>query len=147
MKKMDLPKLSSSYYKPIPPNESHEDPFTISLIEYQLEQENDPEWRKNNLEADLRSTDWILKKVRESDTYATQLYNALCNNSFVQNEIFTIIKGDKWNCSWRYAGGIIAHMKQVGDYLDWYCKNGDEGTVTDEIAEDLLKLGWKVKND
>jgi hypothetical protein len=40
-------------------------------------------------------------------------------------------------------------MRQEGDYIDWYCsgyaENWDgvsEGTVTEEIENDLHKLGW-----
>ena len=35
-------------------------------------QESDPEWQKNNLEYDLRSTDWILEKVRNMPKISMQ---------------------------------------------------------------------------
>lgn len=134
---------------------------------------NDPEWQKNNLEYDLLSTDWILEKVRESNVYAQNLYAAMCNREFQELEVMPILKGQTWSCSWRHAGGIIADMQQKGDYIDWYCsgirnthtmtpeefnnltdeqrsyvKESDafvgEGFVTDEIEEDLKKLGWIV---
>lgn len=138
------------------------------------DKEQDPNWQKNNLEYDLRTTDWILEKVRNSDVYAQSLYAALCNNDFTKNEIFPILKEETWSCSWRYAGGIIANMQQKGDYIDWYCSgiydsnnffdknqmeplsDNDstpkaipivEGVVTDEVRNDLLRLGWVVIND
>ena len=115
------------------------------------------EWKENNLEYDLRSTDWILEKARASESYSQNIYAAMCNNTFKnKNE-------KKWFCSWRYAGGIVADMRQEGDYIDWYCsgirdvsydeeenKSWDgrsfvsESTVTEEIEEDLRKLGWEV---
>lgn len=120
----------------------------------------DPEWQKDNLEYDLRSTDWILEKVRNSDNYAQNLYAAMCNNGFIKNDVWPILTSKEWSCSWRYAGGIIADMQQKGDYIDWYCSgirdepkgediNNDisyvnEGCITDEIRDDLLKLGWLV---
>ena len=107
------------------------------------EKEADPEWAKNNLEYDLRSTDWILNKVRSSDDYAGALYSALCNNDFIKREMWQILKEDTWGCSWRYAGGIVADMKEHGDYIDWYC-HGNEGYVSEEIKEDLYELGWIV---
>jgi hypothetical protein len=123
-----------------------------------IEQESD--WSKNNLEYDLRSTDWILTKVRENNKYAQNLYAALCNNEFVRADAWPILKEEHWGCSWRYAGGIVADMQQEGDYIDWYCSgigdglgNGDsdrtrgyvsEGVVTEEIAQDLKTLGWLV---
>ena len=67
-----------------------------------------------------------------------------------------ILKDETWTCSWRYAGGIVADLCGEGDYLDWYCTgirhdDGDltinyvgEGMVTDEVQEDLFKLGWLV---
>jgi len=120
--------------------------------------ENDVEWQKNNLEYDLRSNDWILQKVREKDYYAQNLYAALCNNDFQKLDVIPILKNDTWSCSWRYAGGIIADMRKQGDYIDWYCSGMgglvgtqdqdalyvSESTVTDEIKQDLKKLGWGV---
>jgi hypothetical protein len=72
-------------------------------------------------------------------------------------ETIPILMEQTWSCSWRYAGGIIADMRQQGDYIDWYCSGiriendgsdfVSECVVTDEIRQDLLKLGWKVISD
>jgi hypothetical protein len=123
----------------------------------QRDEENmsDPEWKKDNMEYDLRSTDWILEKVRASDVYAQNLYAAICNNDFQKLEVIPILSNKTWSASWRSAGGIVAHMRQEGDYIDWYCSgirdidaepNGyvTEMVVTDEIREDLKRLGWVV---
>ena len=122
----------------------------------------DPKWQKDNMEYDLRTTDWILEKVRADDVYAQHLYAAMCNNDFIKNDV------------WRHAGGIIADMQEIGDYVDWYCSgirsdldesqfdslNDEdkkqflkikayvpESVVTDEIRNDLLKLGWITVED
>ena len=119
---------------------------------------DDPESRINNMEYDLLTTDWILNKVRASKVYAQNLYAAMCNRDFQKNDVWPILKDQSWSCSWRYAGGIIADMRQEGDYIDWYCSgirdadspdNGyvGEGHVTDEIRQDLLTLGWVVLDD
>lgn len=114
-----------------------------------------------NLEYDLRTTDWILEKARASKVYAQNLYAAMCNRSFQKKDVLPILKNDTWGCSWRYAGGIIAHMRQEGDYIDWYCSginggafegvypNGyvQESVVTDEIRQDLNQLGWIVLDE
>ena len=111
-------------------------------------------WMKNNLEYDLRSSEYIAEKCKV-DTYAQNLYAALCNNDFMRNEMWPILKEETWGCSWRYAGGIIADILQRGDYLDWYCSGimseatyvpgyVAESFVTDEIREDLLSIGWIV---
>lgn len=128
---------------------------------------DDPKSRVNNLEYDLLTTDWILAKVRASDAYAQNLYAAMCNNDFIKREMWPLLKEQKWSCSWRYAGGIIADMRQEGDYIDWYCsgiggqvadyesaetneqwqkRTGyvPEETVTEEIEKDLHELGWLV---
>ena len=134
--------------------------------------EIDPEWQKNNMEYDLRATDWILTKVRSDEVYSQNLYAAMCNNEFQKLETWPLLKGQTYSCSWRYAGGIIADMREEGDYIDWYCSGitnsasedelaamteeqrakyywykenfVGESVVTDEICEDLAKLGWKV---
>jgi hypothetical protein len=126
----------------------------------------DPEWQKENLEYDLRSTEWICNKVKANDNYAQNLYAAMCNNNFIKREVWPMLKGQTWGCSWRHAGGIIADMQEKGDYIDWYCSGisgGDEpdvynniklpgrfvpeSTITDEIREDLFKLGWDVADN
>jgi hypothetical protein len=115
----------------------------------------DPEWQKDNMEYDLRSTDWILEKVRASKVYSQNLYAAICNNDFQKLAVMPILKNQTWSASWRSAGGIVANMRQEGDYIDWYCSgirevdadpNGyvPESVVTDEIRTDLKRLGWIV---
>jgi len=135
------------------PNTEYLD-FFDSFIEQHKDKWEDPNVRNYNLEYDLLTTQWILEKVRNSDTYAQHLYAALCNNEFQKFDItnvFPLLKNQTWHCSWRYAGGIIADMQQTGDYIDWYCSGIEkidqavsEGVVTDEIKEDLKKLSWRV---
>lgn len=108
----------------------------------QAEMEMDPEWQKNNMEYDLRSTPWILEKVRgNTPDYPQKLYAAMCNNEFMRLDLISILKEEIWGCSWRHAGGIIADMLGEGDYIDWYCSGG-EGHIADEVREDLKRLGW-----
>jgi hypothetical protein len=138
--------------------------------------ESTDEWKKDNMEYDLRSTQWIIQKVKSSEVYAQNLYAAMCNNAFTKNDVIPILVEQRWSCSWRHAGGIIADMLEKGDYIDWYCSgirgNEDvtdeqfqqmtkeqqdyyiqlksyvpESTITNEIKEDLLALGWIVTTD
>lgn len=109
---------------------------------------------EHNLEYDLLTTDWILKKVRDNKHYAQHLYAALCNNVFQKLTVVTILKNTTWSASCRYAGGIIADMRQEGDYIDWYLSGMSndlddsltvaDGFVTEEIKNDLKTLGWIV---
>lgn len=158
------------------------DPDVAAMVDYYsnwakltAEKEDDPNWKENNMEYDLRTTEWILEKVRNSRVYAQNLYAALCNNDFQKNEFMPLLSGATWSCSWRHAGGIIADMRQEGDYIDWYCSGirdtgfeidddqfqqmsteqrelyieaksfVGESVVTDEIREDLKRLGWSVE--
>ena len=157
------------------PNEDYLDMFQ-KILEDDKRKFDDPESRKNNMEYDLLTTDWILEKARKSESYAQNLYAAMCNNEFVRKDLWPLLRMDPeqdfWGCSWRYAGGIIADMRQEGDYIDWYCsgirdigvyapaekneilteeqkqrisitdKFVPEGKITDEIEIDLNKLGW-----
>lgn len=145
-----------------------------NLQQLHLQKFEDPERCKNNLEYDLLTTDWILEKVRASEAYAQNLYAAMCNRDFQKNDVWPVLKDERWSCSWRYAGGIIADMREQGDYIDWYCsgirdsnhpsalewqdwtdeqKNNwtdifskyvGESVVTEEIRHDLKRLGWIV---
>ena len=138
--------------------------------ERDLENEKEAEWKINNLEYDLRSTRWICDKAKAREEYAQNIYAALCNQSWQRNEVWPLLKGQTYSCSWRYAGGIVADMRESGDYIDWYCsgirggasdaelasmtdeqrakyqwcqeKFVSEGHVTDEVREDFFQLGW-----
>ena len=137
-----------------------------TIIEADKHKFDDPKSRINNMEYDLLTTDWILEKVRANDAYAQNLYAAMCNNGFIRLEVIPVLKGEEWSCSWRYAGGIIADMQQKGDYIDWYCSGirdvshdeeenklwdgrnyVGEGCITDEIRNDLQRLGWAIAPD
>lgn len=138
--------------------------FFETLAEQRDKSEASDEWKENNLEYDLRSTDWILEKVRTRDAYAQNVYAALCNMRWQKRDVLPILKDEYWSCSWRSAGGIVADMQGKGDYIDWYCSgignyqsdndtdDGSEnlakkqyvpeGVVTEEIEMDFYKLGW-----
>jgi hypothetical protein len=153
-----------------PVNENYLDWFEQVLEEHN-NKFNDPQSRVNNMEYDLLTTDWILEKVRSRDSYAQNLYAAMCNNGFIKLEVIPILKEEEWGVSWRYAGGIVADMLEKGDYIDWYCSgmgglaggwNKDEetfqewqtktgyvpeGCITEEIRIDLQSLGWGISPD
>lgn len=129
---------------------------------------------KPNLEQDMQDTKWFVDKVRSTQSYAQNLYAALCNNAFQKLELMPVLKDEVWSCTWRYAGGIVAKLRCEGDYLDWYCSgirdtglyNEDsltmplteeqmaymeitkkfvaESIITEEIRQDLKELGWVV---
>jgi len=149
--------------------------FYKTVNEHRRAKEAEPEWQKDNMEYDMRNSDWMVAKVRASEAYAQNLYAAMCNRDFQKNAVWPQLKDQTWSCSWRYAGGIVADMRGEGDYIDWYCSGirgemGDEefqnmdkaaqeqylymknnfvseSVVTDEIREDLFKLGWIVLDD
>lgn len=106
-----------------------------------------------DLEQDIRTCAWMLQKVRDNENYAQNLYAAMCNNVFQRNEVWPRLKNEYWSCSWRSAGGLIARLRNEGDYMDWYCSgigHNDQGyvsesTVTDEIRQDLFAIGWTVE--
>jgi hypothetical protein len=155
------------------PNQDYLDHFQQMLEEHDRKFD-DPASRVDNMEYDLLTTDWILEKARADDSYAQNLYAAMCNNEFIKLDVIPILTEKTWGCSWRYAGGIVADMQQEGDYIDWYCsgiRNYDyqddpdspeelteeqkaraaifdkyvpEGKITQEIREDLQKLGWAI---
>jgi hypothetical protein len=164
--------------------QSLDDPAVRAMLEiYESwalrEEENlvNAEWQKNNMEFDMRTSDWMVAKVRESRVYAQNLYAALCNNTFQKQDVWTILKDQTWACTWRSAGGIVANMRGEGDYIDWYCSgirdqmatleqaewnmltqeqqtfhkesqaHVSESVVTDEIREDLGRLAWTVVTD
>ena len=125
---------------------------------------------QHNLERDMKDAKWFVDKVRASESYAQNLYAALCNNAFQKLEVIPVLKDEVWSCTWRYAGGIVADIRCEGDYMVWYCSGiyGDpkeidyaaaeaqgfdlkkyvpESTITGEIRADFEQLGWTVVED
>jgi len=153
------------------PSQDYLDLFQ-QMIDQHESKFDSPESIINNLEYDLLTTEWILEKVRNNESYAQNIYAAFCNNGFIKLEVIPILKQEEWSCSWRYAGGIVADMRQEGDYIDWYCsgirdqgppseeewnswnsqqqidwtnkfsKYVPEGKITQEVRDDFQKLGW-----
>ena len=109
-----------------------------------------------NLERDIRSTNWIITKVREQEIYAQNLYAALCNNSYIPQDVWGILTNITWDCNWRYAAEMIADIRHDDSYIEWYCSGTgfigtdftgfvEESVVTDEIEMDIKNIGWLLK--
>lgn len=141
------------------PNEAYLKLFK-SDREVDLQWEEETNEHSNDMEYDLRTSAYMCERVRVSETYAQNLYAAMCNMRFQKREVIPILADHYWSCTWRSAGGIVADMIGKGDYIDWYCSGISggllseddteynrkrfvpEGHVTDEIAHDLYNLGW-----
>lgn len=90
-----------------------------------------------SLERDLAGSPGIGRRIA-SDLFARLLYAALCNTEWRHRETEAV-----WSCSWRSAGGIVAHLRGEGDYVDWYCA-GNEGLVDEGVLEEIEALGWHL---
>jgi hypothetical protein len=100
---------------------------------------------------DMNSASWLVDKVRNDRFYAQNLYAALCNMQWDKNQKI-------WSCSWRYAACVVVEMRgntDIDEYNDFHCsgrvgdeddeldeKYSPEGIVTNEVREDLARLGW-----
>lgn len=98
-----------------------------------------------DMEIDIKNTPVILHKVRTNDIYTQNLYAALCNNIFVNDN------NEEYGYSWRDAANIVCSIRKSGHYLDWYRSGSSndsgkvsEGTITQEISNDLSVIGWKA---
>jgi len=116
--------------------------------------------QKYDLEKDLHN-DAHIKRLMEDDTFAKEVYSALCNMRWVKvlptspdGLVQALIDSEEeriWSCSWRSAGRIVADLrkmylikcdKEVEGYVDWYCI-GNEGHVTPRIEHEFRQLGWE----
>ena len=115
-----------------------------------------------DLQEEIKACPWMMEKILNRKAYAQNLYAAWCNMQWCKRETWPVLSERYWSASWRGAGGIIASLRNEGDYMDWYCSGMGgvadydtdpdewrketgfvpEGTVTEEIANDLDRLGW-----
>ena len=96
---------------------------------------------KHEFETVLFSLKDKIKKVKKAE----ELYCALSNMRWQKITNPSII----YSCSWRYAGRLIADIREKGeDYLDFYCSGCyrydiHEGEVKEWIEKILMEKGWK----
>ncbi len=89
-----------------------------------------------------------LKDKMQDKSFAEDVYRALCNVKwkkigYVPKDECDITRDCTFACSWRYAGGVVAEIRDCGEnYLDFYCSGG-EGTVTPEIEQYFKEHGWE----
>jgi hypothetical protein len=109
-----------------------------------------------NLEHDMFNDEDIVRYI-SSDKIAEDFYSALCNmrwrkiGALSEDErIIEKLKGnesDIWSCTWRYAAGIIAEIRNKyyntnNDYMDFYCA-GHEGQISELVKQCFNKIGWE----
>lgn len=111
-----------------------------------------------DLEEDIKNDAIIMAKL-QNDTYAQNVYAAVCNMRWQPQEVWSVLKDEYWSTTWRGAGGMVADLRNCNeDYMDYYCSgiNGDdldetdvrygfmpEGEVTEEVLADFVRLGWR----
>lgn len=90
---------------------------------------------EHRLESDLVT---LAARLRADDGFADDLYCALCNSAWQHDD------GTEWSGSWRYAAGLVADLRELGEcYLNFYCSaSGGEGTISEWVALALGELGW-----
>jgi hypothetical protein len=104
----------------------------------------------------MRESEEICRLLSDREI-AVEFYQALCNvdweKVFVGTEedrVFDKLRGADyriWHCSWRYAGGLIADIRNWKynlneDYMDFYC-SGNESEITDRVRHCFERIGWK----
>ena len=97
-----------------------------------------------SMEDDMANSSSFKERLK-LDEFAYAVYSAMCNQEWRKFDTKS-----RWGCSWRTSGGIVADLRDQGeDYIDFYCsgmgihKGVPEGTVTPEVAQALLELGWR----
>ena len=109
-----------------------------------------------NLEYEMKENSLVIKYLGDQNI-AYDFYRALCNMRWrkvgvlsEEEQIIDKLKGiesDYWSCTWRYAGSIIADIRNTHyltdeNYINYYCA-GNEGIVTELVKECFEKMGWE----
>lgn len=98
-----------------------------------------------NLEKALKKDEEFLALLKD-EGFACAAYESFCNQVYI-NE-----KRERFSCSWRYAGRIVAEMRDEGeDYLDYYLGDYIERSGLDQVPlhrnkvqEVYNRLGWRL---
>ena len=89
------------------------------------------------LDKEFHKALYTLKDKMKDKEFATNVYRALCNMQWKKLGTDFL-----YSCSWRFAGGLVAEIRNVGeDYMTFYC-SGDEDIVPEEIEKLLNDLEW-----
>lgn len=109
--------------------------------------------RVYNLERDIKSTWWIIDRIRRDEIYAQNLYAAFCNHEFVPEDVWGILTNVRWSCPWHYAATMVAEIREEYDPSKWYCSGVQlinprfvpESVIVPEIEKDIKNIGWLVQ--
>jgi len=120
-----------------------------------------------DLIADILAADQILTKIQNDNTYAQNLYEALCTSSFQKNIISRRRKDIYWTCTPEDAAKNIAQLRNEdkdwasidvdrsgrkksgmfgifhGD-LNTISDHADAFLIDDELRQDLFGIDWVV---
>lgn len=97
----------------------------------------------DSLEHAIKADPTFLARIKDVG-FARVVYAALCNREWITKA------GQRWSCTWRYAGGLVAEIRAEGeDYLDFYVGFGDDewmpadaSGLEAEFLAILGRLGW-----
>ncbi len=110
---------------------------------------------KRDLETEMAKDVIVIAYLKDHEI-ATDFYRALCNVDWLapknlsdEEMIIERLKGntkDIYSCSWRYAGGIIAGIRNANynlseNYMNFYCA-GFEGTISPLVRDCFQRMGW-----
>ena len=81
-------------------------------------------------------TDLFRDKIKTDDTFCHKLWSSLTNVIWINKK-----EKSSYEFSFRYAGVIIADVREDGSYMDWY-NQSPAGLIDKDIVNSLKELGW-----
>lgn len=76
------------------------------------------------------------EQIKSDDEFCKELWSALTNIEWTNED------GSNFSCTFRYAGALIADIRESGGYMDWYCSS-EYAKVSEYIENKLNSFGWK----
>ena len=84
--------------------------------------------------------------------FAQEVYAAICNNVWRSLED----PDETFSCTWRYAGGLVAEVRDNDeDYMNYYCSGmgvksdheAQEGFISSNVRQLFMDIGWVENYD